>query len=81
MASTDGRVWLVEQQNGTNETQCNIRTTIKAPLVSHGSSLFFRAEDHTIRALEINVNGNPDEIWIHQSNEEEPVPRDWTKSC
>lgn len=81
VASTDGRVRLVEQQNGTNETQCNIRTTIKAPLVSHGRSLFFRSENHTIRALKINVNGNPDEIWIHQSNQEESIPLDWTKSC
>jgi len=82
VASTDGRVRLVKQQDGTDETQCNIRTTIKSPLASHNGSLFFRAEDHTIRALKINVNGNPDEVWIHQSNDQEnPVPRDWTKSC
>lgn len=82
VASSDGRVRLVKQQDGTDETQCNIRTTIKAPLASHNGSLYFRAEDHSIRALKININGNPDEVWIHQSDDQEnPVPRDWTKSC
>ena len=81
VASTNGVVQFVKQQGGADPVQCNIRQTIKAHLAAEGSRVFFRAEDHTIRALEINVNGNPDEVWIHQSNQDDPVPRDWTRSC
>lgn len=81
VASTNGVVQFVKQQGGADPVQCNIRETIKAHLAAAGSRVFFRAEDHTIRALEINVNGNPDEVWIHQSNQDDPVPRDWTRSC
>ena len=81
VASTDGRVRLVRQQDGQDETQCNIGATVRAPLMAEGDFLFFRAEDRSIRALEINPNGNPDEIWVHRSDQENPVARDWTRSC
>ena len=81
VASTDGRVRLVRQQDGKDETQCNIGAAIKAPLTAQGEFLFFRADDRSIRALEINPNGNPDEIWVHRSDQDNPVPRDWTRSC
>ncbi len=81
VASTDGRVRLVRQQDGQDETQCNIGAAIRAPLSAQGDFLYFRADDRSIRALEINVNGNPDEVWVHRSDQDEPVPRDWTRSC
>ena len=81
VGSTDGRVRLVTQSDGLDETQCNIGAAIKAPLTAHGDFLFFRADDRSIRALEINPNGNPDEIWVHRSDQDNPVPRDWTRSC
>ena len=81
VASTDGRVRLVRQQDGQDETQCNIGSAIRAPLSAQGDFLYFRADDRSIRALEINVNGNPDEVWVHRSDQDEPVPRDWTRSC
>ena len=81
VASTDGRVRLVRQQDGQDETQCNVDSSIKAPLTAQGNFLFFRADDRSIRALEINANGNPDEIWIHRSDQDDPVARDWTRSC
>ena len=81
VASTNGVVQFVKQQGGADPVQCNIRTTIKAHLAAAGSRVFFRAEDHTIRALEFKVTGNPDEVWIHHSNQDDPVPREWTRSC
>ena len=81
VASTDGRVRLVRQQDGEDETQCNVGASIKAPLTAQGDVLFFRADDRSIRALQINANGNPDEIWIHRSDQDDPVSRDWTRSC
>ena len=80
-ASTDGRVRLVRQQDGLDETQCNIGADVKAPITAHEKFLFFRADDRSIRALEVNANGNPDEVWIHRSDQDDPVSRDWTRSC
>ena len=80
-ASTDGRVRLVRQQDGLDETQCNIGADLKASITAHEKFLFFRADDRSIRALEVNANGNPDEIWIHRSDQDDPVSRDWTRSC
>ena len=81
VASTDGRVRLVRQQDGLDETQCNVGSSIKAPLTAQGDFLFFRADDRSIRALEVSANGNPDEIWIHRTDQDDPVSRDWTRSC
>ena len=81
VASSNGVVQFVKQQGGGDSAQCNIRTPIKAHLAAEGRRVFFRAEDHTIRALEIKVTGNPDEVWVHRSNQEPPVQRDWTRSC
>ena len=81
VGSTDGRVRLVRQQDGQDETQCNIGAAIKSPLTAHENLLFFRADDRSIRALEISSNGNPDEKWPHRSDQDDPVPRDWTRSC
>ncbi|MYB50202.1 MAG: PQQ-binding-like beta-propeller repeat protein [Dehalococcoidia bacterium] len=81
VGSTDGRVRLVRQQDGQDETQCNIGAAIKAPLTAQGDFLFFRSDDRSIRALEVNPNGNPDEIWVHRSDQDDPVARDWTRSC
>ena len=81
VGSTDGRVRLVRQQDGLDETQCNVGADIKAPLTAQGNTLFFRSNDRSIRALEISPNGNPDEIWVHRSDQDDPVSRDWTRSC
>ena len=81
VASTDGRVRLVRQVDGQDETQCNIGAAVKAPLTAQGDFLFFRSDDRSIRALEVNPNGNPDEIWVHRSDQDNPVARDWTRSC
>ena len=81
VASTDGRVRLVRQQDGLDETQCNVGAAIKAPLTAQGDFLFFRSDDRSIRALEVSPNGNPDEIWVHRTDQDDPVSRDWTRSC
>ena len=81
VGSTDGRVRLVRQQDGQDETQCNIGAAIKSRLTAQGNFLYFRADDRSIRALEISPNGNPDEIWVHRSDQDDAVSRDWTRSC
>ena len=48
---------------------------------SHDGVVYVPASDHSIRALSIKENGNPDEEWVHFTNEEDPVARDWVRSC
>ena len=81
VASTDGRVRLVRQQDGQDETQCNVGAAIKAPLTAQGEFLFFRDDDRSIYALKINPNGNPDEEWRHRSDQDDPVSQDEPKHC
>ena len=90
--SMDGRVRVVRLQDGEDERQCNIGVKIRASLtagegkfiheeVEYEGVIYLSASDHSIRALGVKQNGNPDEIWVHFTNEENPVPGDWVRSC
>ena len=81
VGSTDGRVRLVRQADGQDETQCNVGTAVKASLTADGDFLYFRADDRTIYALKINANGNPDEEWKHRSDQDSPISQDEPKRC
>lgn len=79
--SMDGRIHLVKLQDGRGRHECNIGSPIRASLGSHDGIIYVSATDHSIRALSMKKNGNPDEEWVHFTNESEAVPRDWVRSC
>ena len=80
-ASKDGRVRLVRLVDGQDERACNIGEDLRASVTVSGSTIFVGADDHSIRALNVKSNGNPDEIWVHFSDSDIPVPLDATKVC
>ena len=43
--------------------------------------IYFAAKDHSIRSLRIKSNGNPDEIWVHLTNKDDPLPRGRALAC
>ena len=67
--------------DGLDERQCDIDAGLKASLAVHGDMLYISADDHSIRALAIKPNGNPDEVWVHYSDEEDPVPQNPDRVC
>ena len=79
--SQDGRVRLVGLNDGADEQQCNVGAKLRASLALHEDVIYMAAVDHSVRALRVKPNGNPDEEWVHFTNEEDPVPRDWVRSC
>jgi outer membrane protein assembly factor BamB len=81
VASADGRVRLVRLSDGLDERQCNLDAKLRASLAVQGNVLYVSADDHSIRALAVKPNGNPDEVWVHYSNEEDPVPQNPIRVC
>ena len=79
--SMDGRVRLVRLTDGADEQQCNIGEKLRSSLAVHDDVLYVSATDHSIRALRVKTNGNPDEEWVHFTDQEVSVPRDWVESC
>jgi outer membrane protein assembly factor BamB len=80
--SKDGRVRLVTLADGQDERPCNIGEDLRASLTVSGSTIYVGADDHSIRALNVKSNGNPDEIWVHfTDSDDDPVPVDATKVC
>ena len=60
---------------------------IETPVLAHENTVYFGARDHSIRALVIKRNGNPDEKWDapyfsdKAKDDENPNPSDWSPSC
>ena len=76
----DSKIALVEK-NGTEQSACRIGADIRTSLEVSGDLIYFAATDHTIMALRIKPNGNPDEEWVYKTNEDDPHPRDRAKAC
>ena len=79
--SKDGRVRLVRLAGGQDERPCNIGEDLRTSLTVNGNTIFVSADDHSIRALNIKSNGNPDETWVHFTDSDVPIPQDATKVC
>lgn len=79
--SMDGRVRLVRLAGGQDERTCNIGEDLRASLTMSGNTIYVAGDDHSIRALNIKSNGNPDETWVHFTDSDIPVPLDSTKVC
>ena len=80
LASTDGRVRLVGM-GGSVLDVCNVNEEIRTPVVAQGDFIYFGARDHSIRALRVKPNGNPDEEWVHFTNQDSPTQRGQAAAC
>ena len=72
---------LVRLRDGSDERQCDVGVKLRASLSVHEDFIYLAATDHTVRALRVKANGNPDEEWVHFTNEDDLVPPDWVPSC
>ena len=85
VASSDGRVRLVRRSDGTDLDGCNIgekiRTSLAERVVGRNGFIYFAARDKSIRSLRIKPSGNPDEEWVHFTNEDDPLPRGLAPAC
>ena len=79
--SNDGRVRVARLRDGAQLDGCNLGEDIRTPLVEKDGHVYFAARDHSIRALRIKSNGNPDEIWVHLTNKDDPLPRGRALAC
>ena len=76
----DSKIALVEK-NGTEQASCRIGADIRTSLEVSDDLIYFASTDHTIMALRIKPNGNPDEEWVYKTDEDDPHPRDRAKAC
>ena len=58
--SLDGRLRLVRLRDGSDERQCDVGVKLRASLSVHEDFIYLAATDHTVRALRVKANGNPD---------------------
>ncbi len=76
----ESKIALVEL-NGSPREACKIGEDVRTPLSTDGELIYFAATDHSIWALRIKQNGNPDEEWVYLTDEDDPNPRDRSKAC
>ena len=81
VASLDGRVRLVRLSDGSEERQCNVGVKLRASLLAHQGVIYLAASDHSVRALEVDSRGDPDEKWAHFTNEDVPVNSGRAPDC
>ena len=85
--SKDGDLYISELSSGIIMGTCSTGEKIEAPITSDGNSVYFSVRDHSIRAIQIKGNGNPDEKWDapyfsdKAKDGEIPNPSDWAPSC
>ena len=80
-SSTDGKLRTVNLSDGQNMRQCKLDIKLKSNLVSNGNMVFISGDDHSIRGILINQNGNLNEEWVHYTDKDDPIPRDFDRSC
>ena len=81
VGSDDGRLHIARMSDGNPVDSCNMRTEIRSTLAVMEDIVFLSAKDKSIRALRIKTNGNPDEEWVHQPDEDNPVARGRVEDC
>ena len=81
IGSDDGRLHIARISDGNPVDSCNMRTEIRSSLAVSDDVVFLSAKDKSIRALRIKTNGNPDEEWVHQPDEDNPVARGRVEDC
>ncbi len=81
VGSDDGRLHIVRMSDGNPVGWCNMQTELRSSVVAQDDKVFLGARDKSIRALRIKINGNPDEEWVHQADEDNPVVRGRAEDC
>ena len=81
IGSDDGRLHIARISDGNPVDSCNMRTEIRSTLAVKEDVVFLSAKDKSIRALRVKTNGNPDEEWVHQPDEDNPVQRGRVEDC
>ena len=81
IGSDDGRLHIARISDGNPVDSCNMRTEIRSSLAVREDVVFLSAKDKSIRALRVKTNGNPDEEWVHQPDEDNPVQRGRVEDC
>ncbi|HAL46972.1 MAG TPA: hypothetical protein DCP37_04395 [Dehalococcoidia bacterium] len=76
----ESKISLVEI-NGSQREACKIGEDVRTPLSTDGELIYFAATNHSIWALRIKQNGNPDEEWVYFTDQDDPIPRDRSKAC
>ena len=76
----ESKIALLEP-NGSQQQACRIGADIRTSLAASGDLIYFSATDHTIMALRIKPNGNPDEEWVYVANADDPYPPGRAKAC
>lgn len=84
LRDAESRTWqiaLIEPSEGAKMGVCAIGEEIRTPLSAEDDIIYFGARDHSIRAVRVKENGNPDEEWVHFTNKDDPLPRGRVPSC
>ena len=87
IGSTDGEIRIAETNSGELLGSCDVGKSIESPITSEGSDVYFSARDHSVRAITIKPNGNPDEKWDAPyfsdllKDDKNPQPGDWSPDC
>ena len=76
----ESKIALLEP-NGSERQACRIGADIRTSLTASDDLIYFAATDHTIMALRIKPNGNPDEEWVYVANADDPYPPGRAKAC
>ena len=79
--SDDENIYVAHISNGTQLHICNVKTSIKADLSTDGDIIYAIGIDKSVRAIRIDVNGNPNEIWTRYTDKDYPEPRTAGKVC
>ena len=81
LPSDDGRIRVVRLRDGTQLDGCNLGEGVRTSLVAQEEHVYFGVRDNSIRSVRIKPNGNPDEVWVHVTNEDDPLPRGRASAC
>ena len=79
--SDDENIYVANKSNGGELHICNVETSIKADLSTDGDIIYAVGIDKSIRAIRIDINGNPNEIWTRYTDKDYPEPRTAAKVC
>jgi len=79
--SDDENIYVVNISNGSGLHICNVKTSIKADLSTDGDIIYAIGIDKSLRAIRIDINGNPNEIWTRYTDKDYPEPRTSGKVC
>ena len=81
--SLDGKLRVAKLLDGGEIRLCDIGAKLRAPITAHQEGvIYFGATDRSIRALAIDSRGDPDEEWVHSTNNEElPVDPNRDPQC